>query len=440
MVGHTATAALIATVVIPPLVLLPSLHEPFHLPKLLASEALALVSIALVLWSHRRGTLPVPKHWFSVPAVRVVLPLFVAALVSLLFTDHPAHTQEGTWSLAVGCAALVAWAVGVPRLSRVFYFLLPVAALLAVVGILQTYGRVPTWGASGGADRLGVTSLAGSVGDFAAYLVLPTVLAQYFIWRGFLRAERTAKERWLGGFAVIALGCVLWAAVVSQTLAALAALAIASLALWAFLLPPRRALLVTAVAVTVLASAVLLAEPTRDRLIAKTGSVAAGRVDRVLSGRLDGWKAGAFMFSQRPATGVGHGAYGASFGGAKLGLHERGIELYDGHRFPIFGNAHNEVIEVGAELGVLGLGALAWALWILLKRVRRRVRLDRSDPSNDGYGALALAGLLALVVLGSAYFPFRIALTAYPAILFLGWVLSRDFLDEDGATQAEGAL
>ena len=43
-----AYAAVVALVVLPALVLLPDIREPFRLPKLLLSEGLALVSVAFL--------------------------------------------------------------------------------------------------------------------------------------------------------------------------------------------------------------------------------------------------------------------------------------------------------------------------------------------------------------------------------------------------------
>jgi O-antigen ligase len=82
----------------------------------------------------------------------------------------------------------------------------------------------------------------------------------------------------------------------------------------------------------------------------------------------------------------------------------------------VFANAHNEVLEAAAEWGVPGLAALAWALWVLFAALRRR---DRRAEER----ALAWAGVAALAVLSLMAFPFRVALVAYPALLFLSGVL-----------------
>src|SRR3954453_15099318 len=95
---------------------------------------------------------------------------------------------------------------------------------------------------------------------------------------------------------------------------------------------------------------------------------------------------------------------------------EQGVKFFPGLKETGFANAHNELLEAGAEWGIPGLLALAWALWVLLAALRRAgTREDR---------ALAWAGTAALGILSLVDFPFRIALVAFPALLFLSWVLS----------------
>jgi O-antigen ligase len=97
-----------------------------------------------------------------------------------------------------------------------------------------------------------------------------------------------------------------------------------------------------------------------------------------------------------------------------VALLERGRRLYQGQIETSFANAHNDYLEVGAELGVPGWAALGWGIWIVGRRAR-------GAPANDR--PLAWSGLVALALLAAASFPFEIALVAYPWLLFLAWVL-----------------
>jgi O-antigen ligase len=168
--------------------------------------------------------------------------------------------------------------------------------------------------------------------------------------------------------------------------------------------------------------------PARQRITVKLDQVRSGALNDVLTGRLDGWRAGARMLASHPLLGAGPGAYRAEFAPTKLEMIEEGKTFWWGHTDgSLFVNAHNEPIEVGAELGVLGLIALGWCLWTILgARPRRHADPAEDiseDPSESDRRALAWAGLAALAVLSLAYFPMRTALVAYPFVLLLAWVL-----------------
>ncbi len=151
----------------------------------------------------------------------------------------------------------------------------------------------------------------------------------------------------------------------------------------------------------------------------------AGDWNAVLSGRLDGWRTAAFLLAEHPLAGVGQGGFRAEFAPAKLALLDRGVPFYPDQPNASFANAHNELLEVGADLGWPGLAALAWGLgmlWAALRRLRDGEREAGGSAGETGAGALAWAGTAALAVLSIAQFPFRLALVAFPALLFLAWI------------------
>ena len=146
----------------------------------------------------------------------------------------------------------------------------------------------------------------------------------------------------------------------TQTLAALAAIVVASLVFWTTVVPWRR-LWVAAVPLVVAGAAALLVPGLGRRLSFKLDDVLDGRVDSLLSGRPDGWKASLEMFREHPWFGVGHGGYGSSFAPTKLALVERGVGFWSRGRSAHFANAHNDYLEALAEWGVWGALALAAA-------------------------------------------------------------------------------
>jgi O-antigen ligase len=396
-------------ILVPPLLFSPTWKEQFRLIKLMASGWLAVASLFFFAWEVRKaGTVRWADLW-NRPAVRIVLPVLFVATASFAASHHPLHVREGLADLWIGAAALVGWSLALERrqLERLLLGLLVPATLLALLGILQFHGIYRPFGFAGPDydPRLAMTSLAGNPGDLGAYLVLPCLIAQWAVFR------RRGRIRIL---AAVSLAIGLYAMALTQTLAALAAFGLGSVLLWTFLLPRRQAVLLFGGGAALALILALAVTPLRVRLAAKAGQALSGNWNAVLTGRLDGWRAALWMFREHPWTGVGHGAYRPEYVPAIDDLLDRNVQLYSQHVLPVFANAHNEYLETLADWGVLALPVLAWGLWVLVAALRRMRR-------NDGQ-ALAWAGVAALAVLSLAYFPFRTALPAFPALLFLSWV------------------
>jgi O-antigen ligase len=403
-------------VLVPPLVFAPVAKESFRQPKLLAAEWLALASLACLAWGLARVERVGLADLWRPAAARIVLPILGVATLGLAFTSHPIHVREALIDLWIGAAALVGWSVALPasRLERLLRGLLWPAFLLALLGIAQYHGvwqplRLASIEAG---SRLAITSLAGNPGDLAAFLVLPCLVAQDLL----RRRDWGSPGTW--GVA-LALAVAVYALLLTQTLAAVAALLAGSLLLWGARMPRRRIALLLAggvVAVALLAAAVA---PLRERVVFEWREMARGNWNSVLTGRFDGWRAAVWMLARHPLAGVGQGAYPAEFAPAKLALLDRGVVFFPGLTTgSAFDNAHNDVLESVAEWGLPGLLALAWGLWLLLGALRRGDR----EPEEQ---ALAWAGVAALAVLSLVDFPFRTALVGFPALLFLSWVLRR---------------
>jgi O-antigen ligase len=399
-------------VLVVPLLVSPSAKEAFRFLKGMASGWLALASLFFFAWEVRKaGTIRWTDLWGR-PAVRAVLPILILATASYAASSHPLHVRAGLADLWIGAAALVGWSLALKpqRLERLLLGLLVPATLLALLGILQFHGIYRPFGLSGIEydPRLAMTSFAGNPGDLGAYLLLPCLIAQWAVFQ---------RRGWPRRLAAMALAVSLYAMALTQTLAALAALAVGSALLWAFLLPRRQAALLFGGGAALVLVLALAVAPLRVRIAAKAGQALSGDWNSVLTGRLDGWRAALWMIREHPWTGVGHGAYRPEYVPAMNALLDRGVQMYPIHMQPVFANAHNEYLEAVADWGLLGIAALAWGLWVLGSALRR--------GPQDGGQALAWAGVAALAVLSLVYFPFRIALLAFPALLFLSWVFRR---------------
>lgn len=438
-------AALLWT--LPALVFSSALRESFRLPKLLVTELLALGVLLMLAVGVRRVESIDGKVVLRHPAVLAFGPFLLVATLGLLTTRHPAVVAQGLTSLWIGAAACIGWSLALPadRRRPVLAALALPASLLALVAVGQYHGLLHLFEFRGLLqERIGLTSLAGGAFDLGAYLVLPALLAQLGLSaRGESSSgavaksggergagsstdkvwERWAWERWAWG-ALLLLS--IYGIALTRTLSALVALGLGSLVLWAGLVPRRRLLRVSAAVAVLAVVAVVAVTPLRQRLASKFDELRSGNVNRLLSGRLDGWKTALWMVEEYPLLGVGHGAYRSEFGQAKLALREEGVGFYRRQHQPYFVNAHNDALELVAETGLLGGLALLWGLGILgraLWRHRMAVDgLDPCDPRRRDY-ALMSAALVALAVMVSSNFPLRLALVAYPFLMVLSGVL-----------------
>ena len=410
-----------ATLVVPPLFFVPAALDAFRLPQRAIAEWLALASLLALVPAIAR----IP--WREVarqPLLRAVLPLLLVAAGGLAFTSHPAHGADALADLLIGLAVLIGWSIAAPAptLRRLLDAILVPAALVSVLAILQLHHLWQPLVFAGGvwSDRLGVTGLGGNPGDLAAQLVLPCLVAQAGL------AGARGAGRW-GRLALLAV--LVYALVGTQTLTSLAATLAGSALLWATLLPRRY--LVTAAAAAVVAAMLFggLVPAVRDRVTLRWHQIdSPTKLNDVLSGRLDGWRVAARLLRDHPWTGVGWGAYRAEFAPTKLRLLHEGVPFYAGHISPSFANAHDEYLEVGADLGWPGLLALAWGIGlVILQAWRSRERLS---PADRG---LVWGGLLSLGLLALAYFPLRLAPVAFPWLAWLAWLFSRD--DRGGAVE-----
>ncbi len=399
-----------------PFVIWHAAKEAFRLPKLLLASTVALLTLLPLAWKLRSVPTIRWRELAEIPVLRALVPLLAVATLGLAFTDHPLHVREGLADLWIGAAALAGWSLGLSaeRLRRLLDFLVVPAILMSLLAVLQYHDLwEPLQFARGlEANRLGVTALAGNPGDLGAFWVLPCLVAQ---------AALAARHRFRWWYlAAIALG--LYTVAITQSLTALIALAAGSVVFWGILLPRRRAIAIAGTIAAVGVVLVLVLAPLRLRVTGKLSAAWKGDLNSVLTGRLDGWRTALWMLEEHPLAGVGHGAYRAAFGTARLALVDQGVKFFRSQENVIFANAHNEYVETAAEWGLPGLAALAWALYVLVRQLRRLPGREGDRSTHDA--AVAWAGVTAYAVMSLAFFPFRIALTAVPGLLLLAWIFA----------------
>ncbi len=389
-------------------------HDSFRLPKLLLAECLGLASLLLLALRLRSIERVDWRAFFRQPVVLAVLPIAMLASSGLVTSEHAQHVREALVALWIGAACMVGWSLALSAVEhrKLLRGLILPAAVLSVLALLQFHGWfTPFQFERNVGERIGLTSFAGGAFDLAAYLVIPCLVVQ-----AQLRAEVSAWRRLV--LAAMAAVCV-YALVATQTLTALLALAVGSVALWFLWLPRRRFMAFTAVIALAAVGLGIGFAPLRQRLDRKFGSLLRGDFNQVLTGRLDGWRAAVWMLREEPWTGVGHGAYRAEFGTAKEDLWHQDVKFYQSQHQVYFTNAHSDVLAAMAEWGLPAVAVLLWGGFLLIRSLSMLARAGaRSDVE------VMVAGLVMLTIMALTNFPFRIALVAYPSILFLSWIFA----------------
>ncbi len=139
--------------------------------------------------------------------------------------------------------------------------------------------------------------------------------------------------------------------------------------------------------------------------------------NRSFSIRFKMWKATGRLIAAHPLAGVGAGAW------------EVEVPLYQGDDTQLETDyyAHNEILQLIAEYGLVGWVALL-GLLATLARVSWRTLRDRSEAAErEGpVRCLALLGLVALLLVSNAGFPWRLAGTGALFALYLAVLAASD--------------
>jgi O-antigen ligase len=126
-------------------------------------------------------------------------------------------------------------------------------------------------------------------------------------------------------------------------------------------------------------------------------------------GRWNVWKRGMNFMLSNPFTGVGVGSFNAAIG---LDRKERGV----GRAY--WQTAHNSLVQIGAETGVLGFilfGLMSFNAFRIFSKVRKNARIEAlvriGEMARVGFSGLFITSMF-LSQAYSVYWAFYIALSA----------------------------
>ncbi|HYC93786.1 MAG TPA: O-antigen ligase family protein [Thermoanaerobaculia bacterium] len=415
----TALAGLVtACVAIVPLAVVPDLLDRFHVIKESVMRAEALIGALLVAFAFNVGRASAredrraearPTFWLlALTAAGVAW----TGLTALLSTHRPLSYDSFVSVLTSALLFLVVW-YAAPRISLVILdVLVPAVMINAALAAVQEYAIYDPFlhDDPNLAQHFKATGLIGNpnvVGSFMAFAALILTVAAVRV-RG--------VRRWLYAFgALVATASVL----VSLTRTALFALAAGLLLLAVGRSRKRAAAVVVAMAV-LFGAGVLFRVPLVLRVLEVPRLASEGGLEVATSGRVAPALAAWEMFRDRPLIGVGPGAYRYWYTEYKTRVRRQYGAVLAGTPATMFGEAHNDHLQLLAEAGLPGyllFAAFLAALWLA---VRRPVDGDGEDVRQRIARTLVLPLGGAFLVLALAQFPLHLAVTRHLLVTFAG--------------------
>lgn len=386
--GVRVTAVTAVAAIAGPNLALPQVPELFAFRLLIM--ALAFGAAGYVLLGGRIGGLgPI-----GVPVGLLGLLALWALVTTIWAEDRTAAARWVLFLVMMGTLA-VSIAIAFGRRGRAIRFLKILAATFAVIGMISVleivFGiRLPTSRLAGRELATGATSVFGNENNFATYLTisLPYLLVLPMVFR-----DVRLRVLGFGGA-----GAALLALLFTGSKANLLAAAIVLVTLLAYFGTDRRQRGRAVAAAAISALAVLLVVP------AIQGSGVVRLPERMVA------KFDFSLLQAQVAAGQGSGAVRSNLledglrlirdsGGFGVGAGNADVKVRSLQDFPGVANMHNWWLEVGVNLGLVGLGLYALFYAYLFTRQLRIAR--RAPDPLVRYLALAGAASLAGFVMGS---------------------------------------
>ncbi len=407
-----------------PLFILPNASEYGYTKTILA---LVLISILGVLWgvdAWRKGTWTLRIPWITWP----FLALVAASLFSLLGATNGRFVVQSLVLLVYFffLLLLVTNAVREKRDATLLLgsFLISVT-LVSLYGLLQYAGVMR--GPSEGKGLGQVISTLGNkeyVAGLLAYILFPATILVFRVRSTFLRALTVVLVAFNFGSLLL-----FEQAGANVALVAAAIVLVVGCLIFRPAEPLRRARRWILALLLALAFAYLVEAPSGPlNSVVGLSADAPSWIEKVWSEnsgavRTWDWWVGFEMWKSSPWVGVGLGNYKLDF----LPYKAQFLATPQGAGYGFYidraAQAHNDYVQVLAELGLLGALSLAAFLVLLAVSLLLRIAQNR-DPADRLDLILCVAGLTAVAVHALVSFPAHLPASSLAAILACGLALS----------------
>lgn len=425
---------LIVLVISLPLAFSPKILDVFNLPKVTILRVIVLIMLSSwIVKTVEKGEFTWRKSPLNLPVLIFVFVTFIATIFSTnpyhsFFGQHMYH-MEGLWAtlIYVTLYFLVIANLDVSKIHKIILIFLIVSGVTVVYGLLQHFGiEFVNWQTS---SKERIWSSMGNPNFFAGFLVMaiPLSIVVLLDWRrknGNKLPLKTAllitllcfqllclnftysRASWIGLFFGLAIIAILWRKQLGKMRKifkfTILVLFIALLFVFSFKAIEMRKL------------ALENLEPLETYgLISKTVKRIVSVIDLSdadAASRISGWKSAMEMIKERPLLGVGPDTLSINFRRYMFPEFSRLI----GKALANPAYAHNEVLQIAATMGIVGLLSYLWLLLSYFRTITKFPDL-RQDPIVVGITASISA------VLVNNLFSFHTVTTATLFWLFLGF-------------------
>ncbi|HUR83552.1 MAG TPA: O-antigen ligase family protein [Thermoanaerobaculia bacterium] len=299
---------------------------------------------------------------------RAIVVVLAAAtiwmLISTATSTNRAYSADSLVTFLTSVLFFVTVWYAAPRIGFVICdVLVPLVAFNTAMVTLQEYGRWQPFRVDpADPPHLGATGLIDNPNVVGSYMALAAVIL--VIAAISVRGVR----RWLYAFGAL---CATGGVLISETRSALIALG-AALVLIAVGGSAKRAIAAVVAVALIFGLGVALHVPVVTRLLAVPDLAEQQGWEVATSGRVAPLMAGLEMLRDHPVTGVGPGAFKSHYMEYKLGLLDRRAAALRGTSGLMFGEVHNDHVQILAETGVIGYALFLVAIVVLVRAARGR--------------------------------------------------------------------
>ena len=415
---------IIALVVLVPVVFYPRLVKIFNPPKELTFEL--LVIMCLIFWIFKMISREKIK-FIHAPLDFPVIAFMAVCTLSLLWSDSPYITLK---ELPLFLAGPLLYFIVVnnvhneKQISRIISAILIMGGLFGIYGIFQ-YNNMDFFSFwQGNVGRQKVFGLSGNVGYFAGYLMfpLPIAISLFFVCK-----NKVKKILLLIG--ILAMGGALLATLTRGSYLALGISSIIMFFLFLsscrnfFIKDNKKILIIILIAIIVTTFLFVIPNPLNKQgtiifKIKSRISITQLTNDSSLKRREAIWGFGTLMIKDHLLLGSGLGTfkYNTLRYQAKFFDQEQNRALYP---YGVADKAHNEYLQLGAELGIIGLG-IFFSLIIIYFNYGVKKLKSIKDKYKLGIVIGLMGSVIAFLVDGLFWFPLHLPTNTALFWLILG--------------------